>query len=497
MLDMALSSLAEVFTFKSLLFIFLGALLGLIFGILPGLGGPQVLALLMPLTFTMDSGQAIMLLISAAAATTFGGSITSILINTPGTPTNAATTFDGYQLTKQGRPGYAIGAAAMASTLGGIFGAIILTMLLPFGKNLVMLFSYPEYFMMAIMGLAMIAIIDKEHMGKAIIAGLFGLMLAFVGLDPVTGIERYTFGSYYLWDGIQLVPMIIGLFAVSEAVALFSQKGTIDDSGGNVKNSYKDVFDGFKSIFQNFKLFLKSSLIGTVIGIIPGVGGSVANYVAYGQAVSTEKNPENFGKGDIRGVIAPESSNNAKDGGALLPTLTFGIPGSLEMAVLLGALTLHGIQPGPRMLLENGNIALLLIYALVIGTVASTLIGVIAASQLTKVTLVKTTYIAPLILVLAMIGAYASNLMLADVVVAVIFGIIGFFMVRHNYSRIALVIALVLGDLMQRSFHQTIDSVGVIGFFTRPISMGLFVITILVLILPFIRRKRGVKNVSS
>jgi putative tricarboxylic transport membrane protein len=488
LLEYALPALYELLSWPSILFLILGSLLGLLFGILPGLGGPQVLALLLPVTFTMQPSHAIVLLIGAAGATAFGGSITAILLNTPGTPQNAATVFDGFQLTKQGKAGQAIGAAAASSVMGAVFGAIILTLILPIGRYIVLAFSYPEYFMMAVMGLAMIAVLSQGSLWKAIIAGGFGLMLSFVGFDPVTGAVRYSFGMDYLWDGIKLVPALIGLFAITEAVSLFSNKGSI--ASEKVNTSLKGVFQGISSVFKHFGLFLRSSVIGTIIGIIPGVGGAVANFVAYGHAVSSSKNPENFGKGDIRGVIAPEASNNAKDGGALVPTLIFGIPGSLEMAVLLGALILHGIQPGPRLMLDNAEIALTLIYALVLSNIVVGIVGVVAAGSLARLTMVKTTFIAPMIMMLALIGAYATDGMIGDVIIALIFGLLGYGMVRYGFSRVALVIALVLGEMMQQSFHQTLDLMGPSGFFVRPISLALFLITVFMLLLPLIKKWR-------
>ncbi len=493
MLEAALPALLELISWPGIFYLCIGALLGLLFGMLPGLGGPQVLALLLPLTFTMDASIALTLLIGASGATAFGGSITAILINTPGTAQNAATVYDGFPMTKQGKAGQAIGAAAASSVLGAIFGAIILTIILPVGKYLVLAFSYPEYFMMTIMGLAMIVVLSQGSLWKGIIAGGLGLMVAFIGYDPVTGAVRFTFGTDYLWDGIPLVAMLIGLFAIAEAISLWTKKGG-SISSETVNTSMKGVYEGMGAVFKHFGLFIRSSIIGTIIGIIPGVGGAVANFLAYGQAVSTSKNPENFGKGDIRGVIAPESANNAKDGGALVPTLIFGIPGSLEMAVLLGALTIHGIQPGPRLMLDNPDIALTLIYALVLANIIVGVVGVVLAAPLSRLTKIKTVYIAPVILVFAVIGSYAADGRIQDVITAAVFGVIGYALIRYQFSRVALVIAVVLGDLMQQSFHQTIESLGYGGFFTRPISLTFFLVTVIILLLPIIKRKRGTTN---
>lgn len=495
MLEQSIPALMEIISGQGLLFLLLGSILGLIFGILPGLGGPQVLALLLPITFTMESDHAIILLMGACGAVATSGAITSILIGTPGTAQNAATVFDGFELTKKGKAGLAIGAATSSSVLGAIFGAVILTLILPVGRYFVLAFSYPEYFMMAFMGLAMIAVLSQGEIWKALIAGGLGLLLTFVGFDPVTGSTRFTFGTDYLMDGIKLVPALIGLFAIAEAIILFSEKGSIANE--TVNTSIKGVAKGVKSVFQHFGLFIRSSIIGTIIGIIPGVGGAVANFLAYGHAVSSAKDKDQFGKGDIRGIIAPEAANNAKDGGALVPTLIFGIPGSLEMAVLLGALTLHGIAPGPRLILDHAEIALLLIYALVLSNVIVGIMCLVTAAPLARITKIKTTFVAPIILVLAIVGAYATDGLIMDAFVAIIFGLIGFMMIKYKFSRVSLVIALVLGEMMESSFHQTMSRFGLEGFFTRPLSLVLFIITVLMLILPIISKKFKKKNVEN
>ncbi|MBS4024491.1 MAG: tripartite tricarboxylate transporter permease [Clostridia bacterium] len=495
MYESALDSLITLFTWPGPLYLVLGSLIGILFGILPGLGGPQVVALLLPLTIGMDASHAIILLIGAMAATAFGGSIPAILINTPGTATNAATCLDGFPLARQGKAGMAIATAGISSALGAIFGAIVLTLILPMGRQIVLAMSFAEYFMMAVMGIAVIVLVSRGSIWKGIIAGLVGFMLSSVGYDPVTGIVRYTFGVNYLYEGVKLMPVLIGLFAIAESIELFIEKGKITkgEVGGNpFRNYFGGIKDGFKAVFSNLSLLIRSSFVGVVIGVIPGVGGAVANFMAYVQAQQTCKNNENFGKGDIRGVIAPESANNSKDGGALVPTLIFGIPGSIEMAVLLGALTIHGITPGPQLMLNNPSLILILIYTLVIGNIFVSTVGVLAAPLLFRVTTIPTTYVAATVFTIAIIGAYATDGIYYDAIVTVIFGIVGFTMKKLGFSRIALVIALMLGQLAQKSFHQALIVGGPSIFFTRPISLILFIGTVVVLSLPFIQsRKKG------
>lgn len=489
------SALGAFFAWPGPLFLVVGTFLGAVFGILPGLGGAQAIALLTPLTFGLDPSYAMMLIIGAMGAVPFGGSISSILINTPGTGVNAATTLDGFPLTRQGKAGLALGASATASGLGAIVGAIILVLLIPVGRYIVLAFSYPEYFMLAFMGISIIAVVSKGALWKGLVAGVLGLMISTIGFDPVTSAIRFTFGIQYLWDGIKIVPAVIGIFAIPECVELFAQKGRIALS--EVKASGRDIWDGVKSIFQNFGLFMRSSIIGTVIGIIPGVGGGVACWLAYAHAVQTSKKGR-FGEGDIRGVIAPEASNNAKDGGSLVPTLIFGIPGSVEMAVLLGTLMLHGLDPGPRLLLDNANVVYVLVITLVLSNILVSVLGLLGAKYLVRLTTIRTSLLAPVVFSVALLGAYATDGIFADVIVALVFGVLGYCMKVYGFSRVAMVIALILGELAQKNFHQTLMSQGPAAFFTRPISLVLFVVTAVMVIYPFLaaRRSKGGKDLA-
>jgi TctA family transporter len=321
-----------------------------------------------------------------------------------------------------------------------------------------------------------------------LVAACLGLGFSTMGYDPVTGSVRYTFGSDYLWDGIRLVPAFIGLFCISEALDLFLKRGRIAQL--DYSRKIVDVTKGIMAVFGHFWLFLRCSIIGCVVGIIPGVGGAVTNFLAYGHAVQSSKNPETYGKGDIRGVIAPEAANDSKDGGALVPTLLFGIPGSLEMAVFLGALIVLGLEPGPRMMMDNPQIILVLIYTLVAGNILVAVLGILGAGVLVKITYVPTTLLAPIIFMLGLMGAFLTHGMLADVVLSLVFGVIAFAMKRFGFSRIAVVIALVLGKLAQKTFHQTLMLWGVKGFFIRPIALGLFLITAVMLLFPYIRTLR-------
>ena len=480
MYDAILPALAAVLSWPGIIFLIGGTLIGMVFGVLPGLGGAQVLALLLPLTFAFQPEHAIIVLIGAAGAVPTAGSVAGILLNTPGSAQNVATTFDGYPLAKQGKAGYAIGAAATSSLLGSLVGAVVLLAILPLGREIVLAFSYPEYFMVTIMGLFLVALLGEGTMWKAVMSAAIGLMLAFVGADPIEGLVRYGFGIDYLYDGIKLVPVMIGMFAIAEALTLLLGKRAV---AGNAMMQFglRGVLRGGLAVFQNFGVFLRSAVLGTMVGIVPGVGGAVANLVAYGQAKAMAKDKDYFGKGDIRGVIAPEAANNAKDGGALVPTLVFGIPGSLDMAILIGALMVFGITPGPRLLLDSPDIIMVLIGTLVLGNVLSGVVMLGLAPWLARVTMVKSTYVAPTVLVLGLLGSYATYGQFGDMIVALVFGIIGYFFHAYGFSRVALIIALVLGTLIEKNLHQSLMVFGPAGFFTRPISLCLLIATLAML----------------
>lgn len=489
-----LNEFATLLSQLDLMLLMLGAVvLGLLIGILPGLGGSVALALLIPLTFSMGADAAIVLLISAYGTVTYGGAITSILLNTPGEATAAATTFDGYPLAQQGKAGKAITVAVLASALGGILGFLVLYLILPVARKLVLAFTYPDFFMLAIFGLTVIAVVTQGNAFRGIVSALLGFMLAFIGTDPLMGSSRFTFGSYHLWDGLGLVPVIIGLFAITEAFQLYFQKTSI---AGDFNYKVESGFgEGLVDFIKHRWLFARSSLTGIFLGMIPGVGGAVASFMAYGSAVQTSKTPERFGKGAIEGVLAPEAANDAKEGGAMLPTLAFGIPGSAAMAVLIGGLIMHGLTPGPEMLTTNLSMTYFIIAVAIVSKVVALPVSLLIGPRMAVVTKIPGTLMAPGIVAISFVGAYAVEGSYWDVIIAFLFGLIGIFMKRFGYSRIALIIALVLGGLVESSYHQTMAAFGWEAFFTRPISSTLLFLTVLSLLWPWLRKTRAVRRV--
>lgn len=482
-----LSQLGAVFQWDLMLLMFGSVMFGLVIGVLPGLGGTIAMVFLIPLSYGMSPEAAIVLLLSCYGASNFGGSITAILINTPGDAVNAATQFDGYPLAKQGKAGMAITAAMICSALGGLVGLVALDLLLPVARKLILAFSYPDFFMLAVFGLTIIAVVTRGNTFRALISALLGLLLCYVGTEPIMGGERFTFGLDYLSDGIDLIAAIIGLFAIGEAYTLSRRKESIA-SNIDVKSGIS--WDGVTAVFKNYWLFLRSCFIGFSLGMVPGVGGVVASFMAYGMAVKMSKTPEKFGTGAIEGVIAVESANDAKEGGNLLPTLAFGIPGNAAMAVLLGGLMIHGLSPGPEMLTKNIDTTEFLIAAAIVGKFVAMALGLLFATRLVFLTKIRCSLMAPGIIAFGLIGAYGSGGKLGDVIVAALFGLGAVFMQKYGYSRIALIIALVVGKLLEASFHQSMTTFGASGFFTRPIALVLLFIVVLSLVWPFIQKKQ-------
>ncbi|WP_134704180.1 tripartite tricarboxylate transporter permease [Ammoniphilus sp. YIM 78166] len=471
-----------------------GALLGLLVGALPGLGGGMAIALLLPLTYSMDPGMAVVLLITAYGANPLGGSIPAILINTPGSGENASTTLDGYPLAKQGKAGIAIGAVMMSSALGTIIGFIALIFLIPFSREIVLAFSYPEFFMMALFGLTVIVMVTKGNRGKGMIAAGFGLLFSFVGREPVNGSSRFTFHNIHLEDGLAVVAVVIGLMALGEAISLYAKNETVSKNDENMK--VDGILKGFWEAFRHWGVTLRSSIIGIIIGAVPGVGGQVAGFLAYGQAAQFSKHPERFGKGAVEGVIASEASHNAKEAGSFLPTLAFGIPGSSAMAILLGGLILHGISPGPEMMLRNLDVVYLLMVAWMVGGIVTAIAGSIAGKYLVFITKVPSQYIAPAIIFLTIIGVYSLKQSMVDVFVLVFFGMLGFQMKKYGFPRVAMVIGFVLGSLTEISFQQTVSGMGYLGFFTRPFSLILLILTLVAFFYPSWQSRRQAKKLQ-
>ena len=494
--DAALEALRLTLSWPYVLYPLAGTLLAMVVAASPGLNSSTLMALAIPVTYAWDP-LAVMLLFGAfVGGATFMGSMTAILFNIPGKAQSAVTLLDGYPMTQNGEARTAIGCAAASSALGSTFGVFVLIALIPLMRQATMALGPAEYLMLAIWGLTMLAALVGTSLLKGLIAAGIGMALAMVGSDPRTAEPRFTMGLAYLHDGLSLVPVLLGVFALAEVIDLIvSGRETL--SGRPIGRELGgSVVRGVASVFRHFGLFLRSSVIGTVIGAIPGIGGTVAGFVAYGHASQTARDRSRFGHGDIRGVLAPEAASDAKDGGALVPTLALGIPGGSGTAVLLGALTLHGLTPGREMLTDNLVLAFVLIWSLFLSNWITSLLGLALVGPMTRLSTIRTARLVPVILCLAVLGALQYRGLMADVVCAVLFGLLGYVMKRRDWPRVPLVIALVLAPLFESNLHLALrlHELGRIDFWTRPVVIALLLLTAGNLLLPpFLGRVRALK----
>jgi len=478
MLEAIFQGLASLADPIILIYLIVGIFIGIALGILPGVSGFTGLAIMTPLVYGMDPKAAFALLMGMYGISPTGGSMTAILLNIPGDAPNAATLLDGFPMTQQGRGGRALGIAFTVSALGGLFGGLVLIAAIPILQPLVMAFRSPERFVFVLIGISFISTLGSGSPLRGLISGGLGLLLSFMGFQGMTGFTRYAFGFSYLYDGLGIVPVALGLFAVPQAIELMSTGSTIAKVEQVAVTAWSDLLQGCKVVFRHWWLFVRSATIGTVIGMVRGLGGTIASWIAYGHAKQTSKYPEKFGTGIDEGVLAPESANNAKEGGGLIPTLAFGIPGSGSMAVLLGTFLILGIDPGPFFIRDHLD----LVFALVIYLIASNILGAIilllASGQLAKIAFVPGHILGPLILILVAIGAYSVESNVLDVFTALILGGMGYWMRSLGYSNPAFFLGFILGLLAERYFHISLESYGWL-FFTQPISLILIFIAVL------------------
>jgi putative tricarboxylic transport membrane protein len=491
-LQAAWEGLGLVLSWPNVLYPVAATLLSMIVAFLPGISGVTLMALAVPFTLFWDPLPVVLTFGGLIGGATFMGSVTAILFNVPGSGPSAATLLDGYPLARQGQAKAALGCAALASALGSTFGIVVLMALIPLMHLAVLAFGPPELLMLLLWGLTTIAVIVQGSVVRALIATGIGLLLALVGQDVRTGELRFTLGSLHLWEGLGLVPVMLGLFSVAEMLHLgASGRGTISGLGGG-RELTGSVREGAMAVLSHPGLFLRSALVGTCVGVIPGVGGTVASFLAYGQAVATSPDRERFGKGDIRGVLAPEAAHDAKDGAALIPVLAFGIPGSDGTAVLLGVLLLHGLVPGRDLLTSQLTLVFALIWSLFLSNWLTSVLGLLLVNPLARLTTVRLERLAPIGLSLAVAGAFADRQHMGDVLVAVAFGLLGFYMKKHDWPRMALVVAFLLGGGIERNLHITsaLYGLGRLELLARPLLGLLVVLTCVNLALPYLRSAR-------
>jgi putative tricarboxylic transport membrane protein len=484
MFEAAIEALLIVLDPMRIGFIFLGIVVGIIIGILPGLGGPVGMSLLLPFIFGMDPYTGVALLIGMVAVIHTADTFPSVLLGVPGSSGSQATIMDGYPLAKKGQAGRALGAAFFASIIGGLIGAVTLFIAIPIGKPLVLAFGSPELFMLAILGLSMVGILAGSNPVKGFIAGALGMLLGTIGGAPATAEYRYTFDWLYLYNGIPLTVLALGLFALPEMIDLLSNKKSISSN----KISKHGRFQGAKDVLKNKWLVFRSAITGAFVGFVPGLGGSVVDWISYGIAKQTVKNSEDFGKGDIKGVIAPESANNAKEGGTLIPTLLFGIPGSGTTAILLGGLVLLGVQAGPTMITTDLPVTLTIIWTLALANVFGAGLCFLLIKPISKISVIKPEKLVPILLVIMLIGAYQSTRHWGDFLVFLVIGLLGWVMKHLDWPRAPLLVGFVLAVSAERYLHLSMSRYG-FEWLTRPYVLVIGIITLIILFVGF-RMKR-------
>lgn len=477
LLDQAMAAFTVIFDPMRFLIIMLGCVLGLFIGVIPGIGGLAGMALLLPFTYTMDAYTALAFLIGMWAVTPTADTIPSILIGVPGAAGSAATVMDGYPMARRGEGGRALGASYTASLIGGIFGAVLLGIAIPILRPFMMAFGTPELLALCVLGLTLVAAVSQGNMMKGLVAACFGVVIASIGDEAQTGELRWTFDSIYLWDGVPLEALVLGLFAVPELIELGAARQSV--ALHRSESILRDQFRGVRDAIQNIRLVFQSSWLGAILGSVPGLGGPAIDWIAYGSAAKSVKGgTETFGKGDVRGVIACEAANNSREGGALIPTLAFGIPASATMAILLGAFMMHGIQPGPKLLTEQLDITYTIVWSLMIANIIGVLICFAFVSQLAKLALVPAGILVPTVLAIVFIGAYSATRDIGDIIVLLIFSVIGWMMKRFGWARAPVLLGLVLGGLVEQYLFISTSRYGS-GWLQRPGVLFILAIPVL------------------
>ncbi len=462
-----------------LVLIFAATLGGVLVGALPGLNATTGVALLLPFTITMDPVPAIAILITIYCSATFAGAITAILINTPGTSASATTCLDGYPMAQRGEAGRALGMATVSSTIGGIISVVCLMAAAPLMARAAYNFAPPEYFALTVFGLSMLTTIGDGSRVKNIVSGAFGVLLATVGIDLLTTVERFTFGFNELSEGIGFVPVMIGVFGISE---LLVQASNLDVKHERI--AMKAIrLPSLADYRKTGGTILRSSGIGTFIGILPAEGATVASMISYNEAKRWSRTPEEFGKGAIEGIAGSEAANNSATGGAMVPTLALGIPGSPTAAVILAGLMVHGLRPGPTMFTEQAEFAFTIFWAMLLVNVLFFFVGLFGARLFARVTLVPVTVLWPSVFIFSIVGAYSLDQSMLDVWIAVGAGVIGYFMRRYGFSVVPLAIGLILGGMLEKRLGQSMVMLDEQWWLmlTRPLSLLFFVLTALAL----------------
>jgi TctA family transporter len=493
LIDNAISALAIVFDPARFAVICFGVVLGLIVGVMPGIGGLGGMALLIPFTYSLDPHTALAFLIGMWAVTATSDTVPAILFGVPGAIGSASTVLDGYPMARRGEAGRAFGASFTSSALGGLFGALLLGISIPVLRPFMLAIGTPELLAVCILGLTLVAAVSQGAILKGLVTAIFGVLLAAVGNEAQTGALRWTLDTTYLWDGVPIETLALGLFALPELVDMAIARRSIASEyrAGLIREQLRGVRD----VLANWRLVLHSSSIGVLLGSIPGMGAPVIDWVAYGSAARLFKGAaQSFGTGDVRGVICSEAANNAREGGALIPTLAFGVPSSASMALLMGAFLTQGITPGPKLLTTQLDITFTLVWSLALANVLGAGICFIAANQLAKMVMIRAGILVPCVIAIGFVGAYQGSRSFGDLVVLLAFGAVGWTMKRFGWARAPLILGFILGKLIEKYLFISIGRYG-LEWLERPAVLAIFTVTALILARPLlgvaVRRWRG------
>lgn len=490
-LQSIISGFEVALSFENLLFVFIGCFVGMVVGVLPGLGSSTTMAILLPFTFTLSPESAIIMLAGIYYGSMYGGTVTSVLLRLPGESATVVTTFDGYQMARQGRAGAALGIAAIGSFVGGTIAIVGLSFLAPSLANFAVRFGPPEYTALAVLGIFLVSYLGTNSLTKSLIAAAFGLLLATVGLDPASGAPRFTFGSTTLLNSLELLAIIVGLFGIGDILYNLEQ----EEDRPTISSRLSRIWPTVGDLVQAKGAILRGSVIGFFVGILPGGSGMLSSLTAYAWEKRRSKEPERFGKGAIEGVAAPETANNAGSTSAFIPLLTLGIPSNPSTAILYGALLLQGITPGPLLIEDNPEVFWGVIDSMYIGNIFLLILSIPMVGLFVQLLRVRFSILAPITIIVTMLGTYSVNNSLFDMWVALFFGVLGYLMMKSGFEPGPLVLAYLLGSILETSFRQslTISNGDLTIFVTRPISAALFAIALLAVLTSILQsvRKRA------
>jgi putative tricarboxylic transport membrane protein len=485
-----IEGLSYVLSLSHFPFLLIGVAGGIVVGALPGLTGSVGIILLLPFLYYLEPATALIMLSGMFCGAIYGGSISAILISTPGTPSAAATVLDGYPLAQKGEAGRAIGVATIASTTGGIISTLCMIFISPQLAKFALKFGPEEYFVLMVFGLTVIASVSGRSLVKGLISGFFGLLIASIGIDELSGYARFSFNVPNLMTGFPMLPVLIGMFAISQ---IFIELGNVGKQLQRYEQRIKGVFPSWKELKRLITIIIPASFLGTFIGIIPGTGGAIASFMAYNETKRFSKDPDSFGKGNLAGVAAPEAANNGTTGGAMVPLLTLGIPGDVVTAVMLGALLLIGVRPGPLLFQQNPQIINALFVGFMLAQFLILGLGLVGVKVFPRILKVPIAILFPVIFALCFLGSFSLNNSIYDMFVALLFGVIGYFMRKHGFPAAPMILGVILGPLAERELGKAlIMSHGDWSTLVRsPIALFFYGISILSVTYSLLRTRRS------